>query len=1104
MLFSLLLDDDDNIDNALPKLWNIFHDLYINDDAMTVIHAQSKILMGLMDTMDSWKNSRYSKVLQIVNEETLSSLRSIFTSYANSLVSKTKLFQKSRVAMDQVYRKYYCDDFPPKLTRSFGVLAPASVGIANSHTQEFWGSGYSDINDFDRSPLYNPLFAYSSAAGDTFTVHLETNPLAAYHLSAVFPDLTSETPFPEGPDRFLDHIRPVSKRVLMAAKMQFTNWCLAFQQFVKNDGDVIIRVIVAEPLAFCFALQQRTSSPIIASSVIFSGPWSSMPLYLNDLRDLPAEFNVIDTSTLMDDVSIFDILIATTPLLEKSPVSSIFTHTVSRPWSQETELLPQIFCLGVTLLCAMLGIAPLSYLTGITTRGLSQDLPTVLDFSGERSSPVHHPIVWKFPASGDSEIDLKQSEMSCDSQELTAVLISLFREMLDNRPKPRGNGTSSTSQPNNYTVSSFVSLVAFLKRRLIVEWDLTLKSVVDHIRVQIPVGRPRSADLEIQLYQAGLYISDKFDVGVLELSRPLRTKYRVPTHGVLSSKPPPPVTCIVFTVPRERLRHIYENCMIDMHEHSCVFQLRFHRSPEYSIYSNLLPIFGSLTTTADRRNGRIKRDTAGWHGSSDLHVCVYVPTSVILADKVSHISLNVIVGSAATATALCSHYGPDLEIFRFNLDDVSKVQLLESVPGCEIPNPLTIPNLVQSTSDTTNISTIVPKLLIDCETAFSTRVTLTSNVNGPVLSDNTKISAIQTSPCVITLTAGETKYRCRFPFPVNGKSTKLRVARKSGWIEVVVELSDPKSPNGGYTTAPWPVIKEATTGLLCNWNTPWVNFDNLPLIELQSFPGWYDSHLEDMYSDRERKRRLNSSEPLINFKTTLIDLFRCLAFPSDSSIPVRFGIQQGDVLLLFFITRLFLDPSLHNIVAETYVVESKPHTRIAKLVKNVDFMIPTNNSEMARFWFMAVPAMIERCRDWEHQTECEYKTPASASSVLICSCGMGKIGREFLNVEEWAPLGPYVTRCAISPVFSEPIIEQTRGHWLTTFGSGLGMSRREMEVIAHRTETTPPDKSCHWCRRHEKTRKCGRCKRVYYCGKECQVKDWKQHKRSCRHSSDNQ
>jgi hypothetical protein len=38
---------------------------------------------------------------------------------------------------------------------------------------------------------------------------------------------------------------------------------------------------------------------------------------------------------------------------------------------------------------------------------------------------------------------------------------------------------------------------------------------------------------------------------------------------------------------------------------------------------------------------------------------------------------------------------------------------------------------------------------------------------------------------------------------------------------------------------------------------------------------------------------------------------------------------------------------------------------------------------------------------------------------------------------------------------------------------------------------------CVVCGSNGHTKKCGKCKKVYYCGRECQRKDWRQHKPEC-------
>jgi hypothetical protein len=43
----------------------------------------------------------------------------------------------------------------------------------------------------------------------------------------------------------------------------------------------------------------------------------------------------------------------------------------------------------------------------------------------------------------------------------------------------------------------------------------------------------------------------------------------------------------------------------------------------------------------------------------------------------------------------------------------------------------------------------------------------------------------------------------------------------------------------------------------------------------------------------------------------------------------------------------------------------------------------------------------------------------------------------------------------------------------------------------------PPKSSCSRCN-EPTTQKCAACKSTYYCGSECQTKDWKDHKKNCK------
>ncbi|KAF2136549.1 uncharacterized protein K452DRAFT_128238 [Aplosporella prunicola CBS 121167] len=69
---------------------------------------------------------------------------------------------------------------------------------------------------------------------------------------------------------------------------------------------------------------------------------------------------------------------------------------------------------------------------------------------------------------------------------------------------------------------------------------------------------------------------------------------------------------------------------------------------------------------------------------------------------------------------------------------------------------------------------------------------------------------------------------------------------------------------------------------------------------------------------------------------------------------------------------------------------------------------------------------------------------------------------------------------------------------LQTQQAGEGQQQeQEQEGMELGIKEGPADPRCKTCGRTEGTRKCTGCGRVRYCGRECQKKDWKVHKRLC-------
>ena len=535
-------------------MWTIFHDFYIdhNSSAMDDIFFQCEKLIKHAETMESWANGPWGNIFRMVNIETLHKVRDLWLKYISMYHSPDKdvladVDRQVKAYTRQVVREYYGRDGNvdehqkvPSLTNSFGILAARSIHCAQAYMSNYWTTGITPGDDSDLdSPILNPLFHYTSVAGDKFVLDHTMAPLAIYHLwNSVADQDESEVAFPaNSPDSLKNKADFHLKKAIASAKAQFIDWCKAFRKFVKSEGKMVIRFAVANPISFCMGLQQQTATTL-PKVVNFSNPWSGKSLEFDtDSRNVvPSTFNVIDSAQLVDRVGGVNVLIATVPLLHSSPESSIYTESAKIPWTDELNLLNRLLCSEPTFMCNLLGVAPLAYLTGTSTRALLQDFPILFDFSGKQPSPLLTSIVWKVPTSGDSKVT-DPMKVSFDDNNISSLLLNIYDSMFAN---PNEN-TDSKEFCDQYTHAGFAALLAFVKRRVYVDWEIALAQFCTKFKARYPGGQVPAKAASMYNRAGEPHASDASSRAEKPVSRVAgdapRSHRALPARGVVEHQP---------------------------------------------------------------------------------------------------------------------------------------------------------------------------------------------------------------------------------------------------------------------------------------------------------------------------------------------------------------------------------------------------------------------------------------------------------------------------------------------------------------------------------------------------------------------------------------
>lgn len=434
--------------------------------------------------------------------------------------------------------------------------------------------------------------------------------------------------------------------------------------------------------------------------------------------------------------------------------------------------------------------------------------------------------------------------------------------------------------------------------------------------------------------------------------------------------------------------------------------------------------------------------------------------------------------------------------------------------------------------------------------------------------DEAPVELQQSSPFLITVTesggsGGDITRNVFFPLPV--LASKIRTTRRHQEtvgdetivpssssssqnrprriIELTAEQVDPLETED-FSDFILPIRaslhNQKKTPIIMNNHS--VNLDSLPVISVDNDTeasrkanSWLATLTSQQFSTRERKERelaleddTAPSSAKLNLKESLFTIFM-LASGLQGGSTGLFTLshpERGNQILIF-VRSLKLDGSVGSVVADAAVLpitrellDSGELEEFLLVLRELEACVIDVSDEELVLWKRLLPALVERCRTWEHRDECEYFSssgegkvsgiPVSvdAENAFLCSCGNGKLPPRYMGgLPEWEEAAArHAVRVAISPLFAVPWVEEVMDVELVRGAGGVegmvasGRDRCRRCGATQREESGGGGSETVNSTNGEKRplMRCTRCRDAMYCSQECQKKDWKKHRMECR------
>ncbi|OSX58701.1 hypothetical protein POSPLADRAFT_1153063 [Postia placenta MAD-698-R-SB12] len=1067
-------------------IWNIFFHIYLDHDSHRLLVEQLKNLIARSSSIERWRASVYGSFIKISSRYTLMEVRRHWELYrdmhhlpSSRIVGIRKAFAEKMTRPTRVKVSL-------SSARSAAPLLLEAAQTMSAQFNHFWTTGVTHTNSADiaAATLINPTFVYS-LAGEGCAVHYGTDPLIPFHFAPIFGNAHVST------ECSIDGL-------VRAAKDEFTAWCSAYQAAISSTAPPVIRYFLGEAIAVCRALNGFLASGIILTDIPVA-QWNTELIHLEETEYTggcaPSTFHVIDTSNLVDHLGLLNVFVSTIPLLVAAH-GVLYTETliaerlISDKPDPAKAFTESLYADG-TLLGLLLNLHPVGYVSGFTSRCNTSEILLRRAAGGGRSQ-FYQPVTWKYPYYASSNtVDSGNTVPVFDPSQLPIFFYNMYQRMYEREDgatfwklnkKPPHDATAD-SNLLHYTRESFVLLLKLIQQRIATP-DAIWMEVMDKFVTLLETNKSMMVDknnlqeLCCQLHRHGLYT-------------PSFMKNTPPIAGPFSQWSGIPLLVrIILVVPRDCIAAI-EPSLADIG--TPILQCDIWGKYYHNLFSSVHAAFGKLVIRRSPIDPQITivRDSPIPDTSNPLVLSFIAPSSLLRVEPMRDVRVCVSLRSTAINAKLISKLGLMLTVFSAPLLDTSAVHILpwngqttqSSFGPWTTRASIEDSHHVAVTLDKSNHSILNLSRKVEVE-GEKARCRF-KNGDMPTIS--------HTSPNAMRLSLGDFVREVVFPIPIVSTNNRLRLARKSSYIEVVVLPSKPLNAHN-VQFGPFPIVLDAE-GRLHLWNIHRVSLPSLPALTHnvpRRHERWIYQHASTMFNAVGKPfafKLAQGRSTMDNLKETILGILSRASGDSNNA-PGRIFLLRDKTTkeydLVLFIPTLRFDLSSHTILCDGFVLPvtdtllSEVAPLLSKLATVEAICVAHVNTEELRAWKYLLPALAERCRRaWDHGEQCEYrahnKIPLSLErySDPLCSCGRGKETEGVRGIENWAPFLPHSTRIALSPLFSVPYD-----------GDAL----------------KDPHESCCGCGGEGKPKLllCSGCKMANYCSRECQKENWKSHRSACK------